>query len=82
MPESFVSVYVLGAIIAAIIIAMSVVFLVKAARRAKAIGMDKKIVTETIKNSALFSIIPSIPIEGIIENKALFYCFLNNFFNV
>ena len=61
MPESFVSVYVLGAIIAAIIIAMSVVFLVKAARRAKAIGMDKKIVTETIKNSALFSIIPSIP---------------------
>ena len=62
MPESFVSVYVLGAIIAAIIIAMSVVFLVKAARRAKAIGMDKKIVTETIKNSALFSIIPSIPI--------------------
>lgn len=62
MPESFVSVYVLGAIIAAIIIAMSVVFLIKAARRAKAIGMDKKIVTETIKNSALFSIIPSIPI--------------------
>ena len=41
---------------------MSLVFLFKAVRRAKAIGMDKKVVTETIRNSAIFSIVPSIPI--------------------
>lgn len=58
----FVVIYVLGAIIATIIIAMSVVFLIKALKRAKAINMDKAVITETIKNSAIFSIVPSIPI--------------------
>ena len=62
MVDSPVIIFVIGAIIAAVIILMSLVFLFKAARRAKAIGMDKKVVTETIRNSAIFSIVPSIPI--------------------
>ena len=62
MVESYAIIYVLGAIIALTIILMSLAFLFKALKRAKAIGMDKKIVVETIKNSAIFSIVPSIPI--------------------
>ena len=62
MVDSPVIIFVIGAIIAAVIILMSLVFLFKAVRRAKAIGMDKKVVTETIRNSAIFSIGPSIPI--------------------
>ena len=62
MVDSPVIIFVIGAIIAAVIILMSLVFLFKAVRRAKAIGMDKKVVTETIRNSAIFSIVPSIPI--------------------
>ena len=62
MVSSPVIIFAIGGIIAAVIILMSLVFLFKAVRRAKAIGMDKKIVTETIKNSAVFSIVPSIPI--------------------
>lgn len=62
MVSSPVIIFVIGGVIAAVIILMSLVFLFKAVRRAKAIGMDKKIVTETIKNSAVFSIVPSIPI--------------------
>ena len=62
MVESFAIIYVLGAIIALTIILMSLAFLFKALKRAKAIGMDKKVVTEAIKNSAIFSIVPSIPI--------------------
>ena len=62
MVESFAIIYVLGAIIALTIILMSLAFLFKALKRAKAIGMDKKVVVEAIKNSAIFSIVPSIPI--------------------
>lgn len=62
MVESYAIIYVLGAIIALTIILMSLAFLFKALKRAKAIGMDKKVVVETIKNSAIFSIVPSIPI--------------------
>lgn len=62
MVESYAIIYVLGAIIAVTIILMSLAFLFKALKRAKAIGMDKKVVTEAIKNSAIFSIVPSIPI--------------------
>lgn len=62
MPQSYVSVYVIGAVIVALIVMMSLFFIFKSLRRAKIIGMDKKIITETIKNSALFSIVPSIPI--------------------
>lgn len=62
MRESFVIIYIIGAIIAAMIIGMSILFLIKALKRAKLIGMDSKSIKETIKNSAIFSIVPSIPI--------------------
>lgn len=62
MRDSFVIIYILGAVIAAMIIGMSLLFLVKAKKRAKLIGIDKKSINETIKNSAIFSIVPSIPI--------------------
>lgn len=62
MPNSYAIIYVLGGLIAVAIIVMSVFFIIKSFRRAKAIGMDTKILKETIKNSAIFSIVPSIPI--------------------
>lgn len=62
MVESYPIIYVIGAIIAVTIIGMSLILMLKAFRRAKKIGMDKKILKETIKNSAVFSIVPSIPI--------------------
>lgn len=62
MPNSYPIIYVLGGLIAAAIIAMSVVFIIKSIKRAKLIGMDKKKIKETIKSSAIFSIVPSIPI--------------------
>lgn len=62
MVESYPIIYVIGAIIAVTIIGMSLILMLKAFRRAKKIGMDKKILKETIKNSAIFSIVPSIPI--------------------
>ena len=62
MPKSFAIIYVLGGVIAATIIAMSLFFIFKAVKRAKAIGMDSKVVKETVKSSAIFSIVPSIPI--------------------
>ncbi|MFA6866890.1 MAG: DUF5058 family protein [Clostridia bacterium] len=62
MPKSFISIYILGGIIAACIICMSIYFIIKAIRRAKVIGMDMGKVKETIKNSAIFAIVPSIPI--------------------
>lgn len=62
MPKSFAVIYLLGGLIALAIIVMSIFFILKAYRRAKLIGMDLKILKETIKNSAIFSIVPSIPI--------------------
>lgn len=62
MVESYPIIYVIGAIIALTIIGMSLILMLKAFRRAKKIGMDKKILKETVKNSAIFSIVPSIPI--------------------
>lgn len=64
MPTSkdFAAVFIIGAVIAATIIAMSTFFLVKSIRRAKAIGMSKEKYMGAIKNSAIFSVVPSIPI--------------------
>jgi len=62
MQKDYAIIFVLGALIVAMIIAMSIFFLIKALRRAKKIGMDKKLLTGAIKNSAIFSIVPSIPI--------------------
>lgn len=62
MPKSFVIIYILGGVIAATIIAMCVFFILKSIKRAKAIGMETKLIKETVKSSAIFSIVPSIPI--------------------
>ena len=62
MQESFAAIYVIGAIIVLAILLMSAIFLTKAFKRGKAIGMDKKLMLEAVKNSAIFSIVPSIPI--------------------
>lgn len=55
-------IFVFGAIIAITVIVMSSVFIKKALNRAKAIGMDKNVIKNTIKSSAIFSVVPSIPI--------------------
>lgn len=62
MTESYLSIFLLGGAIAVAIILMSVFFIIKAVRRAKQIGMDKKIIKDTVRSSAVFSIVPSIPI--------------------
>ena len=62
MIKSYPIIYVIGGIICAIIIGMSVFFILKSLKRAKKIGMDKEIIKKTIVSSAIFSIIPSIPI--------------------
>ena len=62
MVKSFPIIYVLGGIIAATIIAMSVFFILKSLKRAKKIGMDMSKIKKAITSSAIFSIVPSIPI--------------------
>lgn len=62
MVKSFPIIYVLGGIIAATIIAMSVFFILKSLKRAKKIGMDMSKIKKAITSSAVFSIVPSIPI--------------------
>lgn len=59
---NFPLVFVLGAVIAAVVIAMSVVFLLKAIKRGKQIGMTNEQFKKAITTSAVFSIVPSIPI--------------------
>lgn len=62
MVQSFPIIYVIGGVIAAVIIAMSVFFILKSVKRAKKIGMDMTKIKKTIVSSAVFSIVPSIPI--------------------
>lgn len=59
---NFPGVFVLGAIIAVTVIVMSIVFLVKAIKRGKKIGMTNEQFKKAITTSAVFSIVPSIPI--------------------
>lgn len=54
--------FVLGAIVATFVLFQSVVFLVRAYKQGLAIGMDKNKLNGAIKSSAIFSIVPSIPI--------------------
>lgn len=55
-------IFLCGGIIIAIVLAMSSFFLVKSLKRAKEIGISKKKVNTAIRSSAVFSIVPSIPI--------------------
>lgn len=65
--------FVLVAILVAAVLGQSVYFLVKALRRAKAIGMDQKKLNKTIKTAAVFTIAPavSIVISVIALSKSL-----------
>lgn len=62
MPQDYPMVFIVGGVIAAAIFAMSTFFLVKSVRRARQIGMSADRVKTAVKTSALFSIVPSIPI--------------------
>jgi len=55
-------VVIIAGIIIAIVVAQSIFFLVKAMKQAKKMGIDKKIITNTITGSATFTIIPAIAI--------------------
>lgn len=55
-------IFVLVAIVIAVVLAQSVYFLLKATKRAKEIGMDKKKVRNTIKSAAIFTIAPAVSI--------------------
>lgn len=62
MPKDYAWVFVMGGLIVAVIIFMALFFLLRAIKRAKEIGMDMSKVKTAIKTSAVFSIVPSIPI--------------------
>ena len=55
-------IFVMVGIIIAVVVAQSVFFLVKALKRAKAIGMDKKVLKKTMISSAVFTIAPAVSI--------------------
>ena len=65
--------FVLVGILVAAVLGQSVYFLVKAMRRAKAIGMDTKMLKRTIKTAAIFTVAPavSIVISVIALSKSL-----------
>ena len=65
--------FVLVGILVAAVLGQSIYFLVKALRRAKAIGMDSKKLKKTIKTAAVFTIAPavSIVISVIALSKSL-----------
>lgn len=55
-------IYLFGGVIAALILLMSAFFLVKALRRAKELGISRAKIVKTVTSSAVFSIVPSVPI--------------------
>ena len=54
--------YTLGAVVAVFVIVQSLVFLVRAWKQGIKIGISREKLWGTVKNSAVFSIVPSIPI--------------------
>lgn len=54
--------YILGGIVAVFVLLQSAIFLVRAYKQGLAMGMDKKKLNGAIKSSAVFSIVPSLPI--------------------
>ena len=65
--------YILVAILVAVVLGQSVYFLVKALRRSKQIGMDQNKIKKTIQTAAVFTIAPavSIVISVITLSKSL-----------
>ena len=62
MPSTFSIVWIIGGVIVLAVLVMSIVFLIKSIKRAKAIGMETSTIKKIITSSAVFSIVPSIPI--------------------
>lgn len=54
--------YLLGGLVGVFVIAQSLYFLVKAARRGKALGVSAKTIKATITSSAVFAVLPSVSI--------------------
>lgn len=54
--------YILAAIVVLFVIVQSTVFLIKAWKEAKRIGIDVKRLKKAVASSAVFSIVPSLPI--------------------
>lgn len=54
--------YLLTSLVILFVLAQSVFFLVKAARRARQLGMGKSVITRTIASSALFTVAPAVAI--------------------
>ncbi|MDA3845951.1 MAG: DUF5058 family protein [Vallitaleaceae bacterium] len=55
-------VYLLAGVVILVVMVQSVVFLRIALKRGKEIGMEKSTMVQAIKSSAVFSIVPSLPI--------------------
>lgn len=54
--------YMLAGIVIAYVLLQSSIFLKLSLSRAKELGMDRKVIKNTIKSSAVFAIVPSLPI--------------------
>ena len=54
--------FIIAGLLVAVVLAQSVYFLVKALRRAKALGMDRKKIAKTIRTAAVFTIAPAVSI--------------------
>ena len=54
--------FILAGILVAAVLGQSVYFLVKALNRAKALGMDRKKISKTIRTAAVFTIAPAVSI--------------------
>ncbi len=55
-------IYAIGGLIAIFVITQSIVFLARALKRGKAMGMDPAKLKKIVSSSAIFAIVPSIPI--------------------
>ncbi len=63
--------FIIVGVIVALVLGQSIYFLVKAIKRAKQLGMDKKVVKKTITTSATFTIAPAISIlVGVVTLSA------------
>lgn len=54
--------YLMVAVLVAVVMAQSVYFLVKALRRSKELGMDQKKIKKTMKTAAIFTVAPAVAI--------------------
>ena len=54
--------YIMAGLLVAVVLGQSVYFLIKALRRAKAIGMDMSKIGKTIRSAAIFTIAPAVAI--------------------